>query len=352
MRLIKRLGYFKLLIIITTFYTATSMADISVNIQREDNFDTFVAQELSPFWQNRVTEGVFNNNQGLDIHFAFAINPKATKDIVISPGRVEGYLKYQELVFDLYHQGYSVFIIDHQGQGLSTRMLSNPHKGYVENFEDYVADFHQFIEQEVKPVSNKSRLLLCHSMGSAIGLRYIQQYPNQFEKAVFSSPMLRFNTGAVPRKLAQWLLFSINAIQSLFGDSAYFFGSKDYQALPFEGNELTNSEARYQHFRQLYEQQPSLQLGGVTYNWIVESTKAIDEIFANVDKISIPFLIIQADKEMVVDNEGQNEFCALPDNKHCLNNKPTPIENGKHELFIETDAVRNQTLQTIFRFWQ
>lgn len=71
--------------------------------------------------------------------------------IVICPGRIESYVKYAELAYDLVHTGFDVLIIDHRGQGLSGRMLSDTHRGHVDNFSDYVDDLYVFRQQEVQP---------------------------------------------------------------------------------------------------------------------------------------------------------------------------------------------------------
>jgi pimeloyl-ACP methyl ester carboxylesterase len=47
--------------------------------------------------------------------------------------------------------GFDVLIIDHRGQGLSGRMLSDTHRGHVDNFSDYVDDLAAFWQQEVQP---------------------------------------------------------------------------------------------------------------------------------------------------------------------------------------------------------
>jgi lysophospholipase len=79
--------------------------------------------------------------------------------IVISSGRTESFLKYREVVFDLWQAGYSVSIMDHRGQGLSERILKAPkgadadtsratHEiGYVDRFDDYVDDLKSFVDQ-------------------------------------------------------------------------------------------------------------------------------------------------------------------------------------------------------------
>lgn len=351
--LIKQIGYF---IVCATLIFSTNakatMPDTTFQIDRESHFSQFVNETLLPFWQQRVQTSNFINKQGLTIEYAYVVHPNATETIVVSPGRVEGYLKYQEMVYDIYQQGYSVFVIDHQGQGLSSRILSNPHKGYVEQFDHYVQDLHQWIEQEVKTKTDTSLLLLCHSMGGAIGLRYVQAHPTQFRKAVFSSPMLRLDSGPIPRPVAQLLVTSVNTVQQWFSESAYFLGGHDYDVTPFSENVLTSSKPRYDFFRDTYQKHPKLQLGSVTFNWIKESSEAIDKIYQDASKIKIPYLILQAGNEQVVDNAGQDEFCALEDNKNCEYGVPLVITDGQHELFIERDELRNKALNAIFAFFR
>lgn len=322
-------------------------------IDRESSFSVFVPETLNPFWDNQVIKGHFVNKQKLDIHYAYVLVPGAEKAVVFSPGRVEGYAKYQEVLYDFTQQGYSVFIIDHQGQGLSSRRLDNKYKGYVENFNDYVIDFHQFIEDVVKPKYDGELLLASHSMGGAIGLRYIEQHPNQFTKAVFSSPMWGLSSGAVPQWIARSIFSVVNFTTKLTMDqSPYFFGGKDYSPTPFEENQLTNSQTRYEYFRAVYAATPELQLGSVTFNWIKESVDAIDIAFEQLDLVKIPLMVLQAKDDEVVDNQEQNAFCTqlAKLGNPCVNDSPIIIEDAKHELFIAPDKQRNEALDKIFTF--
>lgn len=321
--------------------------------ERESAFSTFVSETLSPFWKNDVAKGHFVNPQGLNIHYAYSLVPNAQKAIVISPGRVEGYEKYHELLYDFTQQGYSVFIIDHQGQGLSSRRLENKHKGYVEDFNDYVLDLHQFIEEVVKPKHDKELILVSHSMGGAIGLRYVEQYSEQFSKAVFSSPMWGLKSGAIPKSVAKGIFSVVNWTTSVMTDqSPYFFGGRDYNPVKFEDNQLTTSEERYEYFRSVYAATPELQLGSVTFNWIKESVDAIDTAFEQLNSVKLPIMVFQAQNDEVVDNLAQDSFCkelARLGNS-CINDVPIVIENAKHELFIELDKSRIEVLDKIFIF--
>ena len=84
----------------------------SYKLSSEANLNTQYAKHISPFWLAHVHQGSFNSDDNIHIAYAFCICPNAKATIVISPGRTEAYLKYQELTFDLYHNGYSVFIME------------------------------------------------------------------------------------------------------------------------------------------------------------------------------------------------------------------------------------------------
>jgi len=322
-------------------------------IDREAEFVQFYEQILEPFWQERTELGYFVNHQGLSIHYATLLNPNAQSAIVISPGRIEGYLKYQELAYDVYRAGYSVFIIDHQGQGLSQRRLDDPHKGYVEDFQDYVRDFHLFIKQVIKPKFEGELHLLAHSMGCAIGLRYIQQHPHVFSKASFSSPMWGFRSGLVPEFIAKTLVAFGQWFHDTFKEKgAYFVGGQGYEDKPFLDNELTNSEVRYRYFRDLYRRQPQLQLGGITFAWLNASITGLEMAYKELDKVRFPIQVFQAERDTVIDNQAQDEFCRrlAQFGQPCFGGRPEVIRDGKHELFMETDEKRQQVLTSLFAY--
>jgi lysophospholipase len=46
----------------------------------------------------------------------------------------------------------------------------------------------------LKKSNHEKKYLLTHSMGGAIGMTYLEQNPNDFNAAAFSSPMLGFVT--------------------------------------------------------------------------------------------------------------------------------------------------------------
>lgn len=356
----KSLNFFRNLFI-TTIIGISTVADANISNEyldrlanREAQFEQFIGNTLEPFWSEHAKESFFTNAQQLSIHFAYVQPQGAKKAIVISPGRVEGYLKYKELMFDLYEQGYAVFVIDHQGQGLSSRRQNNDHKGYVEDFNDYVVDLEKFIQEEVKTRFDGPLFFLSHSMGGAIGLRYLEQYPNTFEKAVFSSPMWGLESGPIPKPIAKGLVDFIDWSNGVFSDqSPYFIGGKDYTPPTFEENVLTHSTARYSYFRNTYEKVPQLQLGSVTVRWISESAKALEQAYENLGKVKTPLLVMQSGNDRVIDNTAQDMFCErLSELNHpCEGGAPFVVENAEHELFIEKDEYRVAALSKAIQFF-
>jgi lysophospholipase len=315
----------------------------------EDNLASKYVTAIQPFWKNSVQQGTFDGvgevgkMEKIDIAYAYILHPQALGAIVISSGRIESLIKYKEVMYDLYQNGYSVFIHDHRGQGLSGRMLDNSQIGYVGGFSEYVADFKKFIDEVVTEKTPHKPKLLCHSMGGTIGALTVLRYPELFEKVAFSAPMF-----GIRPPLPDWfakLLLNLHA--SLHKKNTYFFGQKNYNHQPFAANELTHSEIRYQLFRQEYQAAPQIQLGGVSGHWLKMAAQAMNEVEQNVHRFPIPALVIQAGADQVVDNKRQSRVVAK-----MANSKLMVIEGSKHELLEEQDKFRVPCFSAILDFFR
>ncbi len=339
------------------FSIETSSMPNNYNFNQEQQLAQRYQTEIKSFWQ----QGEFSSFQGREdirINYASFQSSENVRCLVIVPGRSESYLKYQELSFDLFQQGYNLFIIDHRGQGLSERILTNPHKGYVESFDYYADDLHQFISTiamtECQETSQKP-YLLAHSMGATITLRMMQRHQVPLQAVVLSSPMIAINSGAIPKSLAKVLITAIDKINHYFSEDAwYFIAQQDFKTTPFAENVLSQSTIRYQTFIDLYQKNKSIQLGGVTSHWLHEAINAKTKIFQHLDKLNAPILVLQASNDSVVDNEIQNDFCRqLHQNnkKACPNGSATIIDGAQHELFLEQDQYRNQAMSHILKWF-
>lgn len=322
----------------------------------EVSSQTHLPGKLNYFW-NKGFFNSFSRADEVNIHYAQFMQEDAGLDtIVLVPGRCESYLKYQELTFDLYHQGYNIFIIDHRGQGLSDRLLANIHKGYVNKFQDYVDDLQYLIKEIVTLHTSAKPYLLAHSMGGAIATRFMQDCPSAIKAAVISSPMLGFNSGFLSQNIAKALITSKLLINNITrNDPWYFLGQKNYSAISFTDNKLTHSPERYKHFIELYKNNKAIQLGGVTTHWLAQSIIAQNEIFAKLVQLKTPILLLQAGADTVVCQQAQIDFCLQLHAIHpqsCPKGLPSKIDHAFHELFFEIDDYRNQAIAQSLDWFQ
>lgn len=312
----------------------------------ENELEQCYDSQIQGFWHNQVSTGNFDGVDNTKIAYACALHPQARGTVVISSGRIEGYLKYKELVFELYQNHYCVFILDHRGQGLSGRMTPRSHQGYVADFADYVTDLKTFYDHIVMPNSKHQPVLLGHSMGGAIGTLYLAKYPQDFCKAAFTAPMYGIRM-PLPKWLVKGLLSSGLMLNHWFGRSPWYFpGQTDYLAIPFAINPLTHSKIRYRIFRREYEQQPALQLGGITYNWLQAAIAALETLAKEISSIQTETLVLQAGGDQIIDNKAQDHLCAMM--PRC---QLKPIPDARHELLMEADRYRQPTLRTILAFF-
>jgi len=303
--------------------------------------DKEYAKRIENFYDSGK-EGSFAGKEDINIYFKiFKQTKKEKAAILISSGRTEAAIKYKELIFDLFNNGYSIYIHDHRGQGLSGRMTEDPDMGYIDDFQYYVDDMKFFYDHYLKPENHKKVFLLAHSMGGAIGLTYLEQYPNDFNAAAFSSPML----GLTPPICA--------AVKLLVGkEPKYAMGETKYNddKVTFEENNLTNSKIRYRRIIEAFDKAPKAKLGGATYQWINKSCLQFEYLFNNIEKIQTPIILFSAQNDKIIDVRAHQKFV---EKAKSLNKEGRAyvVENAKHELLIEKDKERIETINEILNFY-
>ena len=303
-------------------------------------------QHIEPFWNSQVSQGFLSGKDGVDIAYAYVIHPEAKNSIAISSGRIESLIKYKELVFNLYHAGFSVFIHDHRGQGLSGRVSEYSQHGHVQDFDDYVVDFKIFYDKVIARKAQQKPMLLCHSMGSAIGALYTLSYPQDFAKVVFCAPMFGIRP-ALPEWLVCGLVYAHLWLNKLFSTKPwYFLGQGDYKPEPFAHNPLSQSQARYQIFRDTYDDHPQVQLGGVTNRWLAAAHNAMSTIRQKASDIQQPILMLQAGADKIVDNRQQTLVAKRIPRCNILT-----YTDARHELLMEADKYRDPCLRAIIQFF-
>jgi len=302
-------------------------------------------QVIDEWFAQHAQTGRLTTQDGIQCAYAIVRLPDNTQSIVISAGRVESYVKYKEVIYDLAHAGFDIYIMDHRGQGLSQHSSDNLMHGHVEDFDQYVTDLLQFVDTHVLPHCATPQLL-CHSMGSAIGALALLKRPQLFKRVVFSAPMFGLLV-PVPLWLAHAMMFIGMFVSRLLGKPLYFVGQGDYAPELFAQNKLMQSQVRYERFRQSQQQYPQTQLGGVTYQWVKAANQALAILNERANEIILPVLCLNAQKDAVVDNQLQFALLQQMPNAQWLS-----IEGAKHEVLFEQDVMRQQALDAILGFFE
>lgn len=271
--------------------------------------------------------------------------------VVVSPGRTESSLKYLELAMDLIEAGYSpVYVINHRGQGFSSRWLEDSQKGHVDDYADYRKDFVSFIQVvRQDPAVDRGRLFaVAHSMGGAILMDALMENGSPFRAVVLSAPLFR-----LPLEKSEQITLrdTFLACYIKFACQDYVPGGAPFswENRRFEGNDVTQSPVRFAYRDQLWRMWPQLQLGSPTIRWVRETIQANIKRrdLPKLRRIGTPILILQAGQEQVVDNQGHREICDRIGKLCRIQNLP----QARHEILMEKDSVRDQALASTLQFF-
>lgn len=307
-------------------------------------FDHFMHNDVAKLWESRQ-EGQYYTADRKKLAWCSLTAPHHSKAIVVINGRAESYLKYQEVFYDLFSQGFDVYSYDHRGQGLSQRLISDPHIGYVGDFHDYVDDLTQLVSHW--PLERYSScFLLAHSMGSTVAIRYLQTHPSSvFKRLAVCSPMLGFDLAWYIKPFAPWWLqLKATMSQSI----RYVSGYGPYQEPKFDDNLLSHDPQRYAWFRQLYQTYPQLQLGGPSQRWAAQSLIATKQCWLHARQLLIPCLLLQAQDDKIVSTQAQHLFINKL-KRYADHHRMIRFSPAKHELLFEQDSIRDAVITQIIQ---
>jgi lysophospholipase len=265
--------------------------------------------------------------------------------VVVVPGRTEPAAKYLELEADLYAQGYTVYTLDHRGQGASDRLLADPEKGYVEFFSDYVDDLDRFVENVVLRDAPPHVFVLAHSMGGAVAVLYADAHGERISAMALSAPMLEINPGGFGSAGAATLGFTDCSVSD---GTSYVPGAGPFDDTEtFATNDVTHSEARWTLAHDLLDAEPQLRVGGATYRWVCESLRAAAKGAGDGHRSNVPTVLFQDGEDTLVLPDAQNGYC--DDAARC---QITQFGGAHHEILQESDAVRNEALSEAVKLFR
>lgn len=249
--------------------------------------------------------------------------------------------KYFETARWCLEHNFAFWTFDWAGQGLSTRFL--PHKRHSHGFDEDVEDLHYLILEYIKHSSvhpDKGRIpmvMLAHSMGANIGLRYLHKYKNTFTSAAFSAPMIGIK---VFEYIPPVLALTATNIASLILGKNYVPGATDWENVkPAEHETLSADPVRADIHNIWCAHDSNLATGGVTFDWLHEAQRSCMAL----RPVSTPCVFGIPAHEHLVDNKRARKFIEkLP---HA---KIIDFPNSHHEILMEKDETRTAFLNAFY----
>lgn len=269
------------------------------------------------------------------------VTPRAT--ILILTGYGETAEAWFETVSDLTTQGFTVWVLERQGQGGSQRATPWRDVGHVDSFDPDVAVVRAMLHGAIRPKPDTPVVVIGHSDGGLVALRAAQQ-GLPVDGLVLSSPA--FGLAALPRSRADFARFT-PAMRAL---RLGWIRTPDQTGWRREGPDgfasgRTQDRERGKVQAAWMLANPDLRMGGRSLGWFAAFFDASEAAAQDAGKTTVPTLMLDAGQDKVVTATPQTRICAAM--QTCAE---TRYQGAGHDLHMESDAVRRQWLAAIIEF--
>lgn len=281
--------------------------------------------------------GLFRTRDGVTLRIAVhrgPVHPRGT--VVLLQGRGDFIEKYYEVIGDLVARGYAVATFDWRGQGGSQRLLPDPSLNHLARFDDCVHDLVDLMDAEVLPNLPGPYIGLAHSMGAAVLMHALAAWPDLFERAALTAPMVQITRHLRPAgaEAATWLFQALG------------LGTRPVPAPPRRavhaayapGNLLTSDERRYGRTYDVLAVAPHLAVGRPTIGWASEAFRASAALRrpAFGARLRTPLLVVAGDEDRVTSTPAAAAFV-----RGVRTGAMLALPSCAHDVLMERDAVRD-----------
>jgi len=263
--------------------------------------------------------GTFIGKGGIEIFFQQweVANPKAILVIIHGLGEHSG--RYGNLIDALQNRGIAIYGLDHRGFG-----RSGGKRGHVDSFMDYIYDMKIFVNMLKDKHPNKPVIMLGHSMGGVLALKYALTHAEDLDALILSSP------GLVPAiKVPAWKK-----------NLAIFLSSKIPSLTMPSGLDATTISRDKEVVKQ-YLADPLVH-DKVTPRFYVEMMNTIDECINRCGEVTLPLLLIHGTADALVLDEASKIVYEKAKSK----DKTLKLFEGLyHETMNELEPDRKKVLK-------
>lgn len=305
-----------------------------------------VNPDYNPMPQDPVA-GRVETSDGMSLRYArwLTTRPPCKGTVLLLNGRAEYIEKLYETISDLRGQGFDVLTFDWRGQGGSSRLVSDPRRGFIDHFDQYLEDLDTIMEKVALPDCRAPFFVLAHSTGALVAMLAAPAYVNRIQRMVLCSPLFEMMPHLISQNFIKWMAGTMHVLG--LGSLYMAGGPTPDKDRAFAGNKLTSDSRRFKRNTDFAGEFRHLTIGGPTASWVFASCRAMDKI-NDPDfeaSVSIPILMICAGNDTVVNNRKAEMLGARLRSGSCL-----IIPGARHELLQERDIFREQMLAAFNAF--
>ncbi|MEO1747735.1 MAG: alpha/beta hydrolase [Pseudomonadota bacterium] len=261
-------------------------------------------------------------------------NPKGV--VIVVPGYTAPLEMLSRSINQFHANGFLTYGFEYRGQGLSTRLLSNPEKGHVEDYATFAGDLGAFASSVRRP--DLSLNIYAISQGAHITMRMAGDGLGNADRYALIVPMAKIMTGDFPYGIARVLAVALSytGLGEMFAPGR---GPWDIADVTFGAETACNANPQRAQLRDaLFALDENKRVNGPTARWVYESMNSSDLLLGPdyAENINAPVIMFTAGQDTIVDTDAAVSLCDKLGN--CTRQH---FEASRHCIGQETDEVRD-----------
>jgi alpha-beta hydrolase superfamily lysophospholipase len=228
------------------------------------------------------TEGKFKGVREANIYYQGWVPDGEVKAVIfLVHGLGEHCCRYENHVNYFVPKGYAIYGLDHLGHG-----KSDGQQEVIERFSDYTDTLAIYFRMVKGWQAGKPIFIIGHSMGGLISCYYLLDHQADFNGAILSAPAIKVSDNISTTTITMGKMLSVIAPKA--------------GVLALDPTGIS----RDPEVVKAYVEDPLVFHGKTPARLAAEMLKAMQRVTAEVEKITLPIIVVQGSEDRLVDPDG------------------------------------------------
>jgi acylglycerol lipase len=228
------------------------------------------------------TEGTFKGVRDANIYYQGWLPDGEVKAVVfLVHGLGEHCCRYENHVAYFVPKGYAIYGLDHLGHG-----KSDGEQEVIERFSDYTDTLSIYYKMVKGWQPGKPIFIMGHSMGGLISCYYLLDHQAEFKGAILSAPAVKVSVNISSTTITMGKMLSVIAPKA--------------GVLALDPTGIS----RDPEVVKAYVDDPLVFHGKTPARLAAEMLKAMQRVTEEVEKITLPIIVVQGSEDKLVDPDG------------------------------------------------